>query len=125
VARLLGAAFERVPDDPAASSLGRLFYAATAEVSRAVSTGAYGYRVGTFLPAGHQGRVYQDVEAMWLDQGHRRSLLAKGAENVLARAVVGAPQTFVRPCRADGLVSADPGRRGGAMKHCVVFGERE
>jgi raffinose/stachyose/melibiose transport system substrate-binding protein len=65
------------PDDPAASSLGRLFYAATAEVSRAVSTGAYGYRVGTFLPPATKDVFIKDVEAMWLDQETPAQLLAK------------------------------------------------
>lgn len=65
------------PTDPQASPLDRSFYAAIAQVSQAISSGSYGYRVDSFLPPATMQVLIKDVEAMWLDQETPQQVLAK------------------------------------------------
>jgi raffinose/stachyose/melibiose transport system substrate-binding protein len=68
---------KQFPSDPAADSIGRLYYSTMAQVAGATASGSYGYRTGTFLPPNTKDLFVTDVEAVWLDQETPMQMLQK------------------------------------------------
>jgi len=68
------------PSDPDATGVVKAFYESAAEVSKAVASGNYGYKVQAFFPPATTDVFIKDVENMWLDNETPEQVSAKASK---------------------------------------------
>jgi raffinose/stachyose/melibiose transport system substrate-binding protein len=68
---------KQFPNDETAVGVSRSYYQSMAEISTAVSSGAFGYNVAAFFPNATKDLLVQDLEGVWLDQETPREMLIR------------------------------------------------
>jgi raffinose/stachyose/melibiose transport system substrate-binding protein len=85
------------PEDPNATGLTKNFLAAMSDIIAAIDTGNFGYKIGTFFPPATHQIMFEDIEAVWLDEMTAEEMLAKAGETYAKEKADGLTQDYPAP----------------------------
>lgn len=92
-----GIPLKEFPSAEGAEGLSKAFLEAMEAMTAAVNEGNFGFKIGTFFPPATHQAIFEDIEAVWLDQMSAEEMLEKVGDIYADEVERGLVQEFPRP----------------------------